>query len=57
MRKTKIKVCPDCEGFGFVWIDDPDDFNEDPDIIQVTCRVCDGEGEVLHEVVTVVRPG
>lgn len=57
MRKTKIKVCPNCEGFGFVWIDDPDDFNEDPDIIQVTCRVCDGEGEVLHEVVTVVRPG
>lgn len=54
--KNKIKVCYNCEGFGFVWIDDPDDCSEDPDIIQVSCQVCYGEGEVLYEGLAIVRP-
>lgn len=38
-------VCERCDGYGYIWVPDPDNFEDD---IQTKCPICHGTGEVTE---------
>ena len=43
-------TCPDCEGKGFVWVDDFDPGSRYGHTErEIECRECDGTGEIKEE--------